>query len=95
MHRSAPSLAASSALGPADTVAATLAPAVRAIWTDRCPTPPAPPWTSTRWPLVTRARPWSASQAVMVTSGAAAASTNDSRLGLWATSRSSRALASA
>src|SRR6266542_755405 len=54
MHRSAPSLAASSAFGPAETVAATLAPATRAVCTDMCPTPPAPPWTSTCWPLVTR-----------------------------------------
>lgn len=66
------------------TVVATRAPASRAICTDMWPTPPAPAWTSTDCPSVIRARSRCASQAVMVTSGAAAASANDSRSGLRA-----------
>ena len=75
MHNPAPREDASSVFGPGETVVATRAPASRAIWTDMWPTPPAPACTSTNWPSLTRARPWRASQAVMVTNGAAAAST--------------------
>jgi hypothetical protein len=84
MHSSAPSAAASSALGPGRTVVATRAPASRAICTDRWPTPPAPACTSANCPALTRARSRRASHAVIVTSGAAAASANDSRSGLRA-----------
>ncbi len=95
MHSSAPSEAARSALAPGLTVVATRAPASRAICTDMWPTPPAPAWTRTVWPALTRARSRGASQAVMVTRGAAAASANDSRSGLRARYRSSTTLASA
>jgi hypothetical protein len=92
MQSSAPSEDASSVFRPAETVVATRAPARRAICTDMWPTPPAPACTSTRWSRSTRARPRSASQAVIVTSGAAAASANDSRSGLRASRRSSMIL---
>ena len=94
MHSSAPSEDASSVFRPGVTVVATRAPASRAICTDMWPTPPAPACTRTRWSFSTRARPLSASQAVIVTSGAAAASTNESRAGFHARKRSSMTLTS-
>src|SRR3954447_3695925 len=94
MTTSAPRLRTSSAFSPL-AVVATVAPRCLASWMTVEPRPPAPAWTRTFWPGLTRAGSTRACQAASDTSGSAAASCRVSEAGLGAMSSWSIAMYSA
>ncbi len=70
-------------------VVVTCSPSFFAIWIARLPTPPAPAWIRTRWPVVSAADSRSAWSAVSAASGIDAACTMSSDAGFTATTLSS------
>ena len=83
MTSSAPSLRTRSTL-PADAVAITCAPFQWPSCTANDPTPPAPPWTSSRWPASSSAALKRLDQAVTPPIASVAAWSNETAAGLGA-----------